>query len=82
MAQSVNRCDTNPGSPFHSYWDPMIYMNPSVWESLSQEDRDVVLAGHDAFQEPVGEPTRPGNGVRVKVVRRCPQVERAHTQKG
>ncbi len=25
---------------------------------------------------------RPRNGVRVEVVRRCPQVERAHTQKG
>jgi hypothetical protein len=28
----------------------MIYMNPEIWEGLSEEDRDAVLGAHDAFQ--------------------------------
>jgi hypothetical protein len=33
----------------------MIYMNPTLFESLSQEERDAVMTAHDAFQEPLRE---------------------------
>jgi hypothetical protein len=27
----------------------LIYLNPEIWESLSEEDRNQVFRGHDAF---------------------------------
>jgi hypothetical protein len=33
----------------------MIYLNPATFESLSEEDRDAILNGHDAFQAPIRE---------------------------
>ncbi|MCT9932122.1 YciI family protein [Planotetraspora sp. A-T 1434] len=29
----------------------LIYMNPAVWESLSEEERNEVFRGHDEFQK-------------------------------
>lgn len=34
----------------------LIYMNPMTWESLSEEDRNAVFHGHDAFQKEIVEP--------------------------
>ncbi len=33
----------------------MIYMNPAIWDSLSEDERDTVFAAHDAFQKPIKE---------------------------
>jgi hypothetical protein len=33
----------------------MIYMNPVAFEALSEDERNAVLAGHDAFQPPLRE---------------------------
>jgi hypothetical protein len=33
----------------------MIYMNPTLWESLPEEERNAVYAAHDAFQQPIKE---------------------------
>jgi hypothetical protein len=33
----------------------MIYMNPTIWETLSEEERNAVFADHDAFQKPIKE---------------------------
>jgi hypothetical protein len=33
----------------------LITMNPTVWEALTEEERNEVFAGHDAFQGPLRE---------------------------
>lgn len=33
----------------------MIYMNPTTWESLSEEDRNEVIRGHEEFQRIINE---------------------------
>ncbi|GAA0671529.1 YciI family protein [Kitasatospora atroaurantiaca] len=33
----------------------MIYMNPAVFESLSEAEQNAVMAEHDAFQKPIRE---------------------------
>jgi hypothetical protein len=33
----------------------LIHMNPSVWETLPEEQKEAVMAGHDAFQQPLRE---------------------------
>ncbi len=33
----------------------MIYMNPTTWESLSEEDRNEVVRGHEEFQRIITE---------------------------
>jgi hypothetical protein len=33
----------------------LIYMNPSIWESLSDEQREGVFRGHDEFQQLIRE---------------------------
>ncbi len=33
----------------------MIYMNPSIFDSLSEDERNAVFAGHDEFQKPLKE---------------------------
>ena len=33
----------------------MIYMNPTLFESLGEDERNAVMAGHDAFQPPLRE---------------------------
>jgi hypothetical protein len=33
----------------------MIYMNPALFEALTDEERDAIMAGHDAFQPPLRE---------------------------
>jgi len=33
----------------------MIYMNPEIWESLSEAERNAVVNTHDAFQKPIRE---------------------------
>jgi hypothetical protein len=31
----------------------MIYMNPTLFETLSEDERNEIFAGHDAFQKPL-----------------------------
>jgi hypothetical protein len=33
----------------------IIYMNPSIWDSLSEDERTAVFAAHDGFQNQVTE---------------------------
>jgi hypothetical protein len=33
----------------------LIHMNPTAFEALSQEQRDAVMTGHEAFQQPLRE---------------------------
>jgi hypothetical protein len=33
----------------------LIYMNPAIWESLSDEQRNEVFSGHEAFQRTITE---------------------------
>jgi hypothetical protein len=33
----------------------MIYMNPTIFETLTEEERDAVFAAHDQFQKPLRE---------------------------
>jgi hypothetical protein len=33
----------------------MIHMNPTIWETLSEEERNAVFRAHEAFQKPIRE---------------------------
>lgn len=54
----------------------MIYMNPSLFEALSEDERNAVFAGHEDFQKPLKESgellgfaalSDPSNSITVRI---------------
>ena len=33
----------------------MIYVDPAIWESLSERERDAVFRAHDEFRRPIAD---------------------------
>jgi hypothetical protein len=61
----------------------MIYMNPSIWESVPEKEREAVYGAHDAFQKPLRESGElvgfaaladPSNSTTVRVREGVPAV--------